>query len=159
MYQSVGCLCKVKLQVKIRYLAIESTEWDHVWMFGAHENPEESWRLPWDLANRNPSARNQKKNQTHGRLRIYHHHHGKILLVLVRCICFCETHVQLFEHLSIGSCTLVTHGYTCLLGVPDGIGEKSWEFMAGMKQEMQVSRVSQHSKYLMRSYLYLNRFK
>ena len=49
--QSGGCLYKIKIQVKIWYLAIESTEWDHVWMFGAHENPEESWRLTWDLAN------------------------------------------------------------------------------------------------------------
>ena len=29
--------------------------------------------------------------------------------------------------------------------------------MAGMKQEMQVGRVSKHSKYLMHSYLYLNK--
>ena len=41
--------------------------------------------------------------------------------------------------------------YICLLDVPDEIGEKSWEFMAGMKQEMQVGRVSKHSKYLMHS--------
>ena len=28
--QSVGCLYKVKIQVKIWYLGVESTEWDHV---------------------------------------------------------------------------------------------------------------------------------
>ena len=28
--QSGGCLYKIKIQVKIWYLAIESTEWDHV---------------------------------------------------------------------------------------------------------------------------------
>ena len=152
MYQSVGCLYKVKIQVKIRYLAIESTECDHVWMLGPHENPEESWRLPWDLAN-SIHLPETKKNQTQGCLRIYHHHSGSILLVLVRCTCFCETHVQLwtFEH------WVLYLGYTCLLGVPHGICEKKLEFMAGMKQEMQVSRVSQHSKYLMHSYLYLNK--
>ena len=58
--QSVGCVYKVNFQVKIRVGRslsdvlglnwIESTEWDHVWMFGG-ENPEESWRLTWDLAN------------------------------------------------------------------------------------------------------------
>ena len=49
--------------------------------------------------------------------------------MLVRCTCFCETHVQLFEHLSIWSYLVFYIGYICLLDVPDEIGEKiesSW---------------------------------
>ena len=113
--QSVGCLYKVKIQVKIWYLAIEPTEWDHVWMFGAHvkilKNPED-WLETLPTVSICPKP---KKNQTHWCLRICHHDSGRILLLLVRCTCFCEAHVQFFEHLSIWSFTLVTYVYLMYL--------------------------------------------
>ena len=104
-----------------------------------------------------PSAWNPKKNQTHGCLRICHHHSGRIVLVRVRCTCFCETHVQFFEHLSIWSFTLVTYVYLMYLMRLVRKVESSWPEWSKKCRLAGIGRVSKHSKYLMHSYLYLNK--
>jgi hypothetical protein len=89
-------------------------------------------------------------------LRICHHHSGRIVLVFVRCTCLwntCST-FWTFEHL------VFYIGYICLLDVPDEIGEKiesSWPEWSKKCRLAGIGRVSKHSKYLMHSYLYLNK--
>ena len=123
------------------------------------KNPEDYCTLR--SCQQRPSAWNPKKNQTHGCLRICHHHSGRIVLVRVRCTCFlwntCST-FWTFEHLVIFGLLHWLHMFTWCTWWD---WWENWEFMAGMKQEMQVGRVSKHSKYLMHSvshsYLYLNK--
>ena len=122
-----------QIEVKVRYVAIESTEWDHVWKFGAHEHLQESWRLTWDLANSIHLPETQKIIKPTGGW-------DSITITLIKSGCLYTIYVchwrntcsipGTFEHL------VFYVGCKCLHNIPDEIGEKTWEFLAGMKQTM-----------------------